>query len=326
MPDVRALRSADLETVGAKASQLGELAQIQPPVPIPRAFALPFYAYHDHMARNHLDAELAALQARADFQNDPAVRERALHEFEAHVEAAPVRPGLIAGLRAQIQRTFPGVRVRLRSSTNAEDLVGFNGAGLYRSVVLPANATDQQLADALRHVWSSVWTFAGYEERGYFRIDQSRVAMAVLVQESIDDDVVDGVAITANPFNEGRPGLFINAQIAGGEGGAVTGARGDEVPEQVVYYTYGEEREFERLSRSSRANGGYVLSDDEVVNLAHVLRAIQDHFHPGEQAPSPLATDVEFILAGPARRLVVVQARPFTVRWDEGRGWATDPG
>jgi phosphoenolpyruvate synthase/pyruvate phosphate dikinase len=221
---------------------------------------------------------------------------------------------------------FPGSRrVRFRSSTNAEDLPGFNGAGLYRSVVVPIDGTDAQLADGLRSVWSSVWSFPGYEERAYFRIDPRRVAMGVLVQESIDDDVVDGVAITANPFNEGRPGLFVNVQVAGDEGGAVTSARGDAVPEQILYYTYGGEREFERLSRSSLTHGAPVLSDEEIYQLSFALRAIHLHFIPlGDE--SHRAMDVEFILAGPSRRVVFVQARPYTVRYDEGRTMATRPG
>jgi phosphoenolpyruvate synthase/pyruvate phosphate dikinase len=276
------------------------------------------------MTRNHLDTEFATIAARADFQNDPAVRARMLDAFREHVAHAPIRPGILQGIRTQIARMIPTRRVRFRSSTNAEDLPGFNGAGLYRSIVVNANAADAEMADAIRNVWASVWSFQGYEERAFFRIDQSRVAMGILVQESIDDDVIDGVAITANPFNEGRPGLFINAQLAGGEGGAVTSARGNDVPEQILYYTYGAEREYERMSRSSRTNGAPVLSDNEVFSLSQVLRAIHRHFNPNEWE-NRRAMDVEFILAGPSRRLVIVQARPYTMRYDEGRGWAMPP-
>ena len=217
-------------------------------------------------------------------------------------------------------------RVRLRSSTNAEDLPGFNGAGLYRSVVVPADATPDALAVALREVWASTWSAQAWEERDFFRIDQARVAMAVLVQESIDDDVVDGVGITANPFNAGRPAIFLNAQVAGQEGGAVTAARGDDVPEQVLYYTYGEEREFERLSRSSRTGGAAVLTDDEVVTLARAMQSIHAHFNRRLSVAEDTPMDVEFLLAGPARRLVFVQARPYPIRYDYGREMATDGG
>jgi hypothetical protein len=324
LPGLETLRAGDVSRVGAKAAQLGELAAIEPHVPIPRGFALPFHAYVDHLHRNHIDADIAAMLADAGFQRDPTERERRLAAVRERIDHAPVDPALLTALRARIAQTFPHARVRFRSSTNAEDLPGFNGAGLYRSVVAPADASEAQIADALRAVWASVWGFQAYEERTYFRMDPNRVAMAILVQESVDDDRVDGVAITANPFNAGRPALFVNAQLAGDEGGSVTSARGDDVPEQILYYTYGDEGEFERLSRSSRLQEGTVLRDDEVLRLAGVLRAIHAHFI-GSNYESDRAMDVEFVFAGPQRRLVVVQARPIHLRHDEGRGWAAPP-
>jgi hypothetical protein len=88
----------------------------------------------------------------------------------------------------------------------------------------------------------------------------------------------------------------------------------------VLYYTYGEEREFERLSRSSRTNGAPVLTDDEVARVADALRLIHARFNRTLTRESPM--DVEFILAGRERRLVFVQARPYPIRWDHDRGTA----
>lgn len=320
LPDVTTLRYGDVATAGAKAAQLGELAAIGDPVVVPRAFALPFRAYLDHLRAAGVDAMIRDARARHDFRDDPQVRDRALAEVRQRIRSAPADPAMIERVRARIAAMFPGRRVRLRSSTNAEDLPGFNGAGLYRSVVIAADPSPAALADALRDVWASTWSLQAYEEREFFRVDHARVAMAVLTQESVDDDVVDGVAITANPFNEGRPAMFINAQVAGAEGGAVTAARGDDVPEQVLYYTYGEEREFERLSRSSRTQGAPVLTDDEVVRVSEALRAIHARFNRGTGGNTPM--DVEFLLAGRERRLVFVQARPYPIRWDHDRGYA----
>lgn len=325
LPGLDSLRAGDVPRVGAKAAQLGELGSIRPAVPIPRGFALPFHAYLDHLHRNGIDRDITAMLADAGFQRDPADRERRLEALRARIASAPVDPALLTALRARITQMFPHTRVRFRSSTNAEDLPGFNGAGLYRSVIAPLDPTEAGIADALRAVWSSVWGFQAYEERQYFRMDPARVAMAVLVQESIDDDRVNGVAITANPFNAGRPALFINAQLAGAEGGSVTSAQGDDVPEQILYYTYGGDHEYERLSRSSRLHDGEtVLGDNEVFQLSGALRAIHQHFVGGTY-DSDHAMDVEFVLAGPTRRLVIVQARPIALRHDDGRGWAAPP-
>ncbi len=322
--DVATLRYGDVSTAGAKAAQLGELAAIGGSVVVPRAFAIPFHTYLTHLRSAGIDAMIRDARSRADFRDDPQVRDRVLADVRARIRAAPVDAAAVERVRARIAEMFPGRRVRLRSSTNAEDLPGFNGAGLYRSVVVSADPSASALADALRDVWASTWSLQAYEEREFFRIDHARVAMGVLAQESIDDDVVDGVAITANPFNQGRPAVFLNVQVAGAEGGAVTAARGDDVPEQVLYYTYGEEREFERLSRSSRTGGAPVLSDDEVVRVSDALRQIHARFNRDPNDGTPM--DVEFLLAGRERRLVFVQARPYPIRWDHDRGYAMPGG
>lgn len=323
LPDLATLRARDLDVAGAKAAQLGELGAIGGAVAVPRGFVVPFAAYLAHAERSGARAMRDAILGDAALRADPDRLAEQLRLLRERLAGAPVDPALLRAVRARAQ-ALGSRRVRLRSSTNAEDLPGFNGAGLYRSVVVEAAAGDAALADALRAVWASTWNLQAHQERSFFRIDESRVAMAVLVQESIDDDVVDGVAITGNPFNQGRPAYFVNAQVAGDEGGSVTSARADQVPEQVLYYTYGEQGEFERLARSSLTRGAPVLTDAEVLRLAGALQAIHRHF-VGEDWGTDRAMDVEFILHGPRRELVVVQARPYTLRYDQGRETAVEP-
>ena len=322
--DLATLRLRDLDVAGAKAAQLGELASIGAPVVVPRGFVIPFAAYLAHTLRSGADADRDAILGDAALREDPDALAQRLRRLRERIEHAPMDPALLGRIRARIATLAPTRRVRLRSSTNAEDLPGFNGAGLYRSIVVDANASDAALADAIRAVWSSTWNLQAHQERSFFRIDERRVAMAVLVQQSIDDDVVDGVAITGNPFNQGRPALFINAQGAGDEGGAVTSARADQVPEQTLYYTYGERGEFERIARSSLAHGGTVVTDGEMLRLADALQAIHAHF-VHDAWGTDRAMDVEFILHGPSREIVIVQARPYTLRYDGGREMAEEP-
>jgi hypothetical protein len=319
--DVARLRYRDVDFVGAKAAQLGVLAGVEG-VAVPRAFAIPFSAYANHLRTSGAEALFQGLWQTTPFRNDPDARDAGLAAIRERILRAPVDPQLLAAVGSRMRQQFARARVRFRSSTNAEDLPGFNGAGLYRSTLAPRDASPEALATAIREVWASTWSFTAWEEREFFRIRQELVAMGVLVQESIDDDVVDGVGITANPFNAGRPAIFLNAQVAGAEGGAVTSARGDDVPEQVLYYTYGEEGEFERLSRSSRTNGAAVLTDAEVMTLSRALRAIHRGLNDAIGAGGDTPMDVEFILAGSARRLVFVQARPYPIRHDFDRGMA----
>ncbi|MCA9607238.1 MAG: hypothetical protein KC619_16645 [Myxococcales bacterium] len=324
LPDVCSLDYGAVSTVGAKAAQLGEACRIGPPIVTPGGFAVPFFHYLRHLERSGAGPGIPQMLEDAHFRGDAHVREQRLNELRAVIERTSVDPALMRALRSHI-RAFPGSpRVILRSSTNAEDLPGFTGAGLYRSIVVPGNATDAQIADALRQVWASVWLQGAYEEREWYRIDHRRVAMAVLVQPFVDGAAANGVAITANPYYQNRPGYFVNVQTLGG---SVTGAGGEEIPEQHLIYTYNG-IEAELVSRSSRTNGAPILRDAEIHALADVLDRLHEHFaprwgdrvgHVPDGSVAHVAADVEFLIAGPDRHVVVLQARPFVVVYGPGQ-------
>lgn len=320
---LRDLRRTDTRIAGAKAAQLGEVARLGVPgFRVPPGFVVPFSAYLAHMRNNRIEAELNAYLRTPAFNDNPQAREQALSNLRQRIRTAPVDPALLRSVRARIAAIVArGARVRLRSSTNAEDLEGFNGAGLYSSTAIAANFTDEQLANGLRDVWSSVWNYQAFEERAYYRIAQERVAMAVLVQESVDGAASTGVAITGNPFDANRPGHFINVQTRD-EG--VTSASTGEIPEQDIYYTYPPPGFVERLSSSSRAGGRQLLNDAEVRSLASSLTAIHNAFIPGGNWLDGRAMDVEFLVT-PSREIIVVQARPYRIVWDNGRRYSEDP-
>jgi phosphoenolpyruvate synthase/pyruvate phosphate dikinase len=75
--------------------------------------------------------------------------------------------------------------IRFRSSTNAEDLLGLNGAGLYESHTGILDDSAQSIESAIKKVWSSMWTLQGLEERAYYRIDQKSACMGILVHRAL---------------------------------------------------------------------------------------------------------------------------------------------
>jgi hypothetical protein len=316
LPALKEFKGSDVSIVGAKAAQLGELARFLSPSLLPRAFALPFRAYLSHLQRSGADLELKRMLADPSLGRDPQKREQALANLRKKITDSTVDLELVRAIRKRIAELFPGRRVRFRSSTNAEDLPGFNGAGLYQSVVVAANPTEDQIADALKQVWASVWSFQGVEERTYFGIAPEEVAMAILVQESIDDVSAIGVAITANPYAQALPGVFINAQVGSG---SVTSPNSGEVPEQALVHIY-PGMAIERMSSSSLTGGKQLLTDGELLALGKVLVDIQHHFNGADWATDS-AMDVEFLFAGNDRHVVIVQARPYRMVWDEGRAY-----
>ncbi len=300
---------------GAKAANMGVLCGLRDRgIQVPDGFVVPFAHYMAHLRRNRLDRRMQSLLRREGWVDDPTDALTALREAIAR---APVDPALLAEVRARIRALAPGGRVRLRSSTNAEDLPGFNGAGLYSSMALDADASDEAIADGLRHIWASVWNLGAYQERQHYRIDHARVAMAVLVQVSIDDASANGVALTQNPYDPvRRDGVLINIQRTGA---SVTGAHGDQLPEQWLVLTYLPAREPELLARSSLAGGDALLSREEVLAFTEQLEVVHQTFRP-RMTDGSNAVDVEMLLAGEDRHFVFVQARPYRVVWSGREG------
>jgi hypothetical protein len=304
------LRTTDVDFAGAKAANLGEATQL-PGVEVPAGFIVPVRYFLEHLTRNGIRPEIDAMLVDASFASDAGVRATRLEALRARIAAAPVDPALVTRVREAIAGLHSSGRLRFRSSTNAEDLPGFNGAGLYSSAIVAHDPSDADVASGLARIWASVFNLGAHEEREWYRIDHARVAMAVLVQSSVDDGIANGVALTANPFDARRPGVLIDAQTMDG---SVTGAGSDEVPEQFLVLTYLPEREPEVLSRSSRTHGTPILSDTEVLRLTDVLVTLHDHFEPHFPEGSN-AVDVEFLIAGPEHRPIIVQARPFAVTY-----------
>jgi hypothetical protein len=117
---------------GGKAAHFGGLAHVED-LPIPQAFAIPVYYYSQFMEQNGFDLRVAELLEDPDFQDSAEVRDAELEALRDDMKVAPVDADFEALLRAKLEEDFPGVRMRFRSSTNAEDLDGFTGAGLYTS-------------------------------------------------------------------------------------------------------------------------------------------------------------------------------------------------
>jgi hypothetical protein len=200
---------------GGKASHSSALALIEG-VRWPDAFAVPVYYYWQFMETNGFHARIAELLADPDFTSDPAVKAAALQQLRDDMEAAPLDPAFVTMLTDKLNTDFAGnTRMRFRSSTNVEDLEGFTGAGLHDSKTGDPNDPTVPMENAIRRVWTSLWSFRTFEEREYRGIDHSQVAMALLVHNAFTDEEANGVAVTGNVFDtQGlEPAFYINAQI-----------------------------------------------------------------------------------------------------------------
>lgn len=299
------LKRPDSNFAGAKAANLGDVCKILGSA-VPAGFVVPFSYFVAHLKRHGL-LEETRLTLPA---NAPELTDK-LASLRSRIANAAVDEALLTALQDSITQ-LGAERVRLRSSTNAEDLKGFNGAGLYDSESVASAASRAELGQALARVWASVFNLRAYQERARYGVAHDQVAMAVLVQRSIDLGSANGVAISANPFDAERPSIYINAQE---RGKSVTGAHGDELPEQWLVRTFLPTREPERVSSNSTGRGP-TLDRSEVLTLATYTEQLHEHFKPAFDSHAN-SVDVEWVLAADGT-LYIVQVRPYLVRYPEG--------
>jgi hypothetical protein len=308
-----------VDAFGGKAAHYSILAKTSG-VPVPKAFAIPVFYYDQFMKQNALFDRMDALLVDPKFTSDPAERDRALADFRAAMMQAPVDASFQAALKAKLQAEYPGIAMRFRTSTNSEDLEGFPCAGCYESHT--GDPTDwNDVLDAIREAWASIWLYRTFEERSYYGVDHKTVGMALLVHHYFPAEEANGVAITNNPYDSQglEPALFVNVQW-GGEAEVVHPPAGID-SDQLLLFFDNPNQPVTYLSHSNLVNAGEtVLSNAQLHQLGTALSAIHDRFSPayGPAAGNSdwYAMDVEFKFDDDQDKsqpptLWVKQARPY---------------
>lgn len=284
------------------------------------AFGIPIYYYWQHMEKNGLNDTLNKMLADSAFKADPAVRDARLEDLRDLIERSPVDSAFVKLLDDKMDLKFPGIdKIRFRSSTNAEDLDGFTGAGLYDSKTGSRTDPQDPILEAVTEVWASVWYFRAFEERSYRSIDHKAVGMSLLVHNAHPDEEANGVAITNNPFDPSglEPGFYINVQ-KGGE--PVVSPTAGIVADQFLYHYDMPGQPVVFLANSTLVpKGQTVLTAAQTHALGTALKEIHRFFQPiyGTDASKWFAMDTEFKLdqmAGdPDGEPVIImkQARPY---------------
>lgn len=310
--DLAQQRSRSSLSYGGKSANLGEvmLARL-PGIVVPNGFTIPFHYYDEFIKHNQLDDVIFGLLNDQKFVHDPAYRREKLVKLRQTMETAEFNPELREKVLQKVAREYAGKGLFVRSSSNSEDLPNFSGAGLYTTV--PNVRGDQELVDAIRKVWASLWNFEAYEARERAGVDHSKIFMAVLLQEGINSES-SGVMISTDPFDpNNRAAIYISAK----RGLGIKVVEGQRIAEQIIFRP--RTNAIQVLTRSAEDSlltfdekGGVkevpitgdrvVLTDDVIRRLVRAAMSIKRVFANRDQ-------DIEW--AYMKGQIYIVQSRPF---------------
>ena len=166
---------------------------------VPGGFCITTAAYEQFVTENGLAACIAMELGRKSLEN---MRWEELWDAAVRIRSEFLRAEIPRSISEEIRRALAehaGERaVAVRSSAPGEDSRQMSFAGLHESVVGPQGGS--AVLDAVRTVWSSLWSDAALLYRRELALDPQRSRMAVLVQEVKVADC-SGVAFGRDPRN-----------------------------------------------------------------------------------------------------------------------------
>lgn len=319
LTDFEKIAHRHVASVGGKAANLGELLNVRR---LPKScllpeqgFAIPMVYYLQHFKASGAEDLLTDLIKDSLLMNDKVGLSKRLKEIRKAMKQYPLDTVFYKQVNKKLaERGYQkNDRIRFRSSTNAEDIKGFNGAGLYSSCTGIFETTESKTVErAIKKVWSSVWNEGAFRERAYFNINQQSVAMGIAVHKAFGTEEVNGVAITKNLYRKNDEAYVINAQL--GETAIVAG-KDSALSELSILSKSGYDQAVHNdyISYSSLNNAQALMTEKQLIDLFESLERIKQHYYfrvRDDDTPyADYALDVEFKIKNGV--LIIKQVRLY---------------
>lgn len=280
------LTPADIRFFGGKAANFGLLRRTLPTNSPSPALGLSFDLWDAFLDQTlpetnvTLRAEISSrLALFTNYPPDIVSLKTALAGIRSLIRnTASFTPEQQAAITNELSVFDPQRKIRFRSSTNVEDSENFSGAGLYDSysgcllddldgdtsgpsACDPAEDNERGVFRAIQRVYASFYNDNAFLERLRHGVDESKVAMGVLVHHSFPDEeeLANGVA-TLDSRHSGNFTSMSGDIVTQLGAESVTNPDGTSTPEVVNYYRSGNIVGVELRQYSSRVPlGGFVM-------------------------------------------------------------------
>jgi pyruvate, water dikinase len=324
----------DIAQVGGKNASLGEMfSQLTSKgLLIPNGFAITVAAYRHFVNYNNLEGRLQMLMRELDkqtYSNLNEIGEKARNLImEGHMPD-DLKLAIINAYDCLFDTADQ--RVAVRSSATAEDLPDASFAGQHESYLNIQG--HMALLYSVKRCFASLYTDRAIKYREDKGFDHNKVFLSVGVQQMVKADTgCSGVGFTLEP----ESGFKDVVHLAGVWGLGENIVQGTVTPDEflvfkpslknkkkailqknlgskskMLVYTDNDDQVNTTINKDTpwELCEQYVLTDDEIENLAKWALLIEDHY----QKPM----DFEWAKDGSSHQIYIIQARPETVHSQE---------
>jgi pyruvate,water dikinase len=329
---------SQLQDVGGKNASLGEMFNHMQSlgVEIPDGFAVTVEAYRNFLFHNNLTEPLGKLLEKIEnksLSNLPEIAQQCRNLVSEAVLPEDLKKEILNAY-SKVKEVSADVSVAVRSSATAEDLPTASFAGQHDSFLNVKG--DENLLDAVHNCYISLFNDRAIKYRIDNGFDHLQVGLSVGVQRMVRSDKgCAGVIFTIDPETGFKNSIYITGAWGLGENvvqGAVTpdefwvfkptlqkgknaiiGRKKGEKENTMVYDdTATSGKAIKNIDTPLHKRIGWILSDDEVLQLARWSYEIEKHYG--------MAMDIEWAKDGIDNKIYILQARPETVHSQKKHG------
>jgi pyruvate,water dikinase len=335
----------DIPLVGGKNASLGEMYQklVEKGIKVPNGFAITSYAYRYFLRYAGIEEEIKKVLKDLDTHNmeNLARRGREVRDIIVHSEFPPDLTHAIYTAYEKLAKQFgqagqDNLDVAIRSSATAEDLPDASFAGQQDTYL---NIRGKRaVLDACRRCFASLFTNRAISYRHDKGFSQFEVSLSIAVQKMVrSDSAYSGVMFSIDTETGFKDAVFITAAYGLGENvvqgvvnpdeyyvfkpalkqgkRAIIARKAGDRDIKMVYSLQDDAR-VRNVPVTYQERHRYVLTDDEVLQLAQWACLIEEHYSKAAGYFKPMdiewAKDGDGVTAGTGQ-LFIVQARPETI-------------
>lgn len=302
----------DINSVGGKGANLGEMTQSG--FPVPPGFIITSWAYFHFLEVDKLKHKIHEILEHLDVNDSDKLEEAAqkVQKLIIHARFPEDIAKDVLHAYFTMERGLKEPVVAVRSSATAEDLPGASFAG-QQSTYLNVHG-EANVIEKVKEAWASLFNARAIFYRATNNFDHFKVGIAVPVQKMIESEM-SGIMFTLDPVTNDKHKVVIEAIYGLGEmivQGAVTpdhyevDKKTDTISNKQVHtqekvmVKRGEGNVIKAIEK--HVGSKQKLSDEQIIALAKIGKKLEHHYYFPQDSEWAIEKD----------QIYIVQTRPVT--------------